>query len=461
MLQFTVTVVIQRFQAVLYAMHREGKITQAMGRRARKGGGRQAVVEIEALGGRGDGVATLDGRPVFVPMTLPGDRLRARLTAEKAGGWRGEPLELLDEGPGRVESRCRHFGPCGGCQLQHLSEDMYRSWKTNLLVQALNRAGVETGHIEPLRQVSPRTRRRALLAVRPSGEGVELGFRERFSHRIVALKECHILTPSLFSLCRILKKYLQPFLKNDEIADLYVAEMDNGFDVLLSGVGAPDLDAREVFADPERLPEIRRFAWREASDAPVEPLVERSAPEVCFGEVIVRPPPGAFLQPTADGEKLLIEAVLEGVSANPGSVLDLFSGCGTFTFPLAQRATVRAVEGEGATLSALRAAANDHGLAGRVEAEHRDLFRQPLRPEDLNGFDVVVFDPPRSGAKEQAAHLADSSVPCVVGVSCNPATFARDAAILIQGGYRLESVVPVDQFLWAAHLEVVGIFTRA
>ncbi|MFD1379492.1 class I SAM-dependent RNA methyltransferase [Fodinicurvata halophila] len=364
-----------------------------MGRRARKGGGRQAVVEIEALGGRGDGVATLEGRPVFVPVTLPGDRLRVRLTAEKAGGWRGEPLELLEEGPDRMEPPCRHFGPCGGCQLQHLSKETYDSWKRNLLVQALSRADVQAGEIGPLRQVSPRTRRRALLAARPSGDGVELGFRERFSHRIVALKECHILTPSLFSLCRTLKKYLQPFLEKDEIADLYIAEVDNGFDVLLSGVGAPDLEAREVFANPERLPEIRRFAWREASDAPVEPVVERSAPEVRFGEVIVRPPPGAFLQPTADGEKLLVETVLEGVPATTGSVLDLFSGCGTFTFHLAQRASVRAVEGESTTLSALQAAANGHGLAGRVQAEHRDLFRQPLRPEELNGFDVVVFDP--------------------------------------------------------------------
>lgn len=432
-----------------------------MGRRARKGGGQQAVVTIETLGGRGDGVASLEGHPVFVPMTLPGDRVRVRLSAEKAGGWRGEALELLDEGPGRVEPVCRHFGPCGGCQLQHLSEDIYGSWKEGMLTQALTRAGVQPGRMEAVRQVPPRTRRRALLAVRSSGAGVELGFRERFSHRIVSMKECHVLTPGLFDLCQRLKKYLHPFLKKDGTADLHVAELDNGFDVLLSGVEVPDLQAREVFADPQVLPEILRFAWNEASNGPVEPVVQRSAPELRFGDVTVHPPPGAFLQPTVEGERLLVEAVMQGLPTAPDSLLDLFSGCGTFTFPLSRRAPVRAVEGEEAALSALQSAAHHSGLAGRVEAEQRDLFRQPLRPEELKGFDVVVFDPPRSGAREQAAHLADSLVPCVIGVSCNPATFARDAAQLVRGGYRLESVVPIDQFLWAAHLEVVGIFRRA
>ncbi|MGM0561892.1 MAG: class I SAM-dependent RNA methyltransferase [Pseudomonadota bacterium] len=432
-----------------------------MGRRARQGGGRQVVVRIDTIGGRGDGVATLEGRPVFVPATLPGDRLRVRLTAEKAGGMRGEPLELLEEGPGRKEPRCRHFGPCGGCQLQHLEDTAYRTWKVDLLTQALGRASIRVDAVSALQQVPPYSRRRAVLAVRRSGEGVELGFRERFSHRIVALKECHVLSPGLFNLCRELKRHLLPFLQQKSVGDLFMSEMENGFDVVLSGTDLPDLQAREVFADPDVLPEIKRFSWSPSIGEPVEPVVQRAEPEVRFGETSVSPPPGAFLQPTAEGEALLCRAVLEGLPQEAGPVLDLFSGCGTFTFPLSRSGPVRAVEGDLAACTALQNAANRGGLAGRITAEHRDLFRQPLRPEELNGFDVVVFDPPRSGAREQAAHLAASRVPRVIGVSCNPATFARDAALLVEGGYRLVSVIPVDQFLWSAHLEVVGVFVRA
>lgn len=432
-----------------------------MGRRARKGGGHQVVVQVETIGGRGDGVATLEGRPVFIPATLPGDRLRVRLTAEKAGGWRGEPLEMLEEGPGHAEPRCQHFGPCGGCQLQHLEDTDYRTWKAGQLSRALNRAGVQAEAISELQQVSPYSRRRAVLAVRRSGEGVELGFRERFSHRIVALKECHVLSPDLFNLCRKLKQYLQPFLQQRGVSDLFVTEMENGYDVLISGGDTPDLQAREVFANPDVLPEIKRFSWSPAMAEPSEPVVQRAEPEVRFGEISVSPPPGAFLQPTADGEALLCEAVLHGLPEKTGSILDLFSGCGTFTFPLSHYGTVRAVEGDLTACTALQNAANRFGLAGRVTAEHRDLFRQPFRPNELNGFDAVVFDPPRSGAREQAAHLAACQVPTVIGVSCNPATFARDADLLSEGGYRLVSVVPVDQFLWSAHLEVVGVFVRA
>jgi 23S rRNA (uracil1939-C5)-methyltransferase len=224
------------------------------------------------------------------------------------------------------------------------------------------------------------------------------------------------------------------------------------------------LAAREALADLAQAADLARLSWGQTArpDAAMEsePVAIRRPPVLRFGDVTVEPPPGGFLQPTAAGEKLLVEAVLAGIPAGAKRVADLYAGCGTFTFPLAGRCRVHAVEGDSTALAALWTAARRADLAGRVSIEERDLAREPLDPAELNGLDGVVFDPPRTGAREQAMALAASAVPAVVAVSCNPATFARDARILIDGGYTLMEVLPVDQFPWSGHLELVGRFLR-
>lgn len=431
-----------------------------MRRHARKGGGRQVDMEIAGIGGRGDGVGLVDDKPVFVPLTVAGDRVRVKLVAEKAGGFRGEAIDLLEPGPARVEPPCPHFGPCGGCALQHLSEDAYTAWKIELIETALTRQGIEGAAIAPLRRVAVGSRRRAEFSARRQGGRVLLGFHRRFSHAIEDLTTCLIVTPTLRDLLAPLRGLLAGVLADGAAAQVTVTETETGCDLLLSSDEPPDLAARERFVAFAREHDLARLSWRPAGGGDSEPLVELRAPIVRFGGVAVTPPAGGFLQPTVEGEAALVEAVLAAIPATAGRILDLFAGAGTFTFPLAKRASVRAVEGEAASLGALWAAARHAGLAGPVAIEQRDLARQPLLAEALRNADAVVLDPPRQGAREQVEALAESGVGHIVYVSCNPIAFARDARILIEAGYRLGEILPVDQFPWSPHLELVAAFTR-
>lgn len=431
-----------------------------MRRHARKGGGRQAELAIEAIGARGDGIGFEQGRPVFVPQTVKGDRLRVRLEAEKGGGFRGEPLELLQEGPGRAEPPCPHFGPCGGCQLQHLDPAHYRNWKEAQVPEALARHQIQARELRPMIYVAPGTRRRAAFAVRRRGPKLEIGFHQRRSRAVVDLYSCLLLTPELFGLVDPLRRVLDKVLPPNAPGDAIALQAENGFDLLLVTPEPPDLAAREAMAAFAEATRVVRLSWAPALQDEPEPLVERSSPILTFGRTTVVPPPGAFVQPSKEGETALAAAVLEAVPEGTRRVADLFAGCGSFTFTLAERTAVTAVEGDAAALAALWAAARRGGLAGPVMVEQRDLVRQPLLASELAAVDAVVFDPPRQGAKEQAEQIAASAVPTVVAVSCNPASFARDARLLVDGGYRLDWIQPVDQFPWAAHLELVARFSR-
>lgn len=431
-----------------------------MRRRARKGGGRQLELRIKVIGAQGDGIALYQGRPVFVPFTLPGDHLRVRLEAERHGGFRATPLELLAEGEGRREPPCPHFGTCGGCQLQHLAPEHYRAWKERLIPDALERQGIEGVPLRAPIFIPPGSRRRAALTFRRRGGRLELGFHERHSRAVVDLETCLLLTPELLALLEPLRQLLEGALPGEPLGDVLLLHAENGFDLLLITPGSPDLVAREEFVKFASEQKIARLSW--APDQKVEPerLFEREAPVLTFGKVAVNPPPGGFLQPSREGEKALVKAVLEALPERPKRIADLYAGCGSFTFPLAERASVTAVEGDAAALASLWAAARRSGLAGPIMVEQRDLVRQPLRADELAAFDVVVFDPPRQGAREQAREIATSEVLRVVAVSCHPASFARDARLLIEGGYRLDWIQPVDQFPWAAHLELVACFSR-
>jgi len=431
-----------------------------MRRKARPGGGKQLEVRVESLGARGDGLARYEGRPLYLAQCLPGDLVRVRVTGKQANGFRGEVVELLAEGPGRVEPPCPHFGPCGGCSLQHFAPDRYADWKRGLLAKALSRQGLPTEHLGPLIAVPPGQRRRINLAYERTAGGLRLGFHERQSHRVVDIGRCLLTTPRLQALLPALKDLLAALVPSGGRGELALLDADNGVDLLLSGPARLDLAAREALAAFAETHDLARLAWQPPAGDP-EPLALRRPLQVRFAEVAVTPPPGGFLQPSAAGEAALTAGLLEFLPTSAKRAADLFSGCGTFTFALAAAGlAVHAVEGDGPALRALTAAARGTGLAGRVTVEERDLARRPLGVEELKAFDLVVFDPPRAGARDQASLLAASAVPTLVAVSCNPATFGRDARLLADGGYRLEEVRPVDQFPYSGHLELIALFRK-
>jgi len=403
---------------------------------------------IRRLGAGGDGIA--DG-PVFVAGALPGERVRAIA----AGKDRTRAVEILAPSPDRVTPPCKWFGTCGGCSVQHLAEPAYAAWKVGLLTAALAARGLDVTPA-PLLRVAHATRRRAEFGALRTPSGVAMGFHAEGSDALVDIDACLLLVPELAKLLPALRAFLGTYLRSDERADLHVTAADNGIDLLVTGRN-PDTRKRAEFANFAAANGIVRVAWRrERGDTP-EIVALHEAPRVTFAHVAVAFPPGAFLQASRAAELVLSAEVAASVGRAKRTV-DLYAGLGTFTFPLTGR--VHAVEGDKAAIAALESAARGAFRAGRTTAEARDLERRPLLPEELADYDAAIFDPPREGAAEQAAHLARSDVPVVVAVSCNPATFARDARTLVDGGYTLTRVVPVDQFVWTGHLELVAVFAK-
>jgi 23S rRNA (uracil1939-C5)-methyltransferase len=413
---------------------------------------RQIEVEIEALGQRGDGIGHAGGETIFVHYAAPGDRLLVRLEGERDRGRIGHIVRRLTDGPDRTAPPCVHFGDCGGCALQHLKPPAYLAWKQSLVGEALSRRGIETD-IAPMIAVPPEMRRRADFVAQRQGREVHLGFNAAASARIVDLSICHILLPELVRLLPPLREALAQVLKPRETADIAATLSDSGIDLWLKTRGDLPLAGRQALIDlAERLNLARISAGRDA-----DPVVIRRTPQATFGGIAVALPPNAFLQPSVAGELALSTAV-KAALAGKKKIADLYAGCGTFSFALTAQHKVHAVEANAAALAALGAAAK--ALAGRLTSERRDLAREPLGAGELKKFDAVLFDPPRSGAREQAGEIARSPLATAVGVSCNPVTFARDARILVDGSFRLTRVLPVDQFPWSAHLELVGVFER-
>ncbi len=377
---------------------------------------------IVRLAARGEGV-TESGR--FVAMTAPGDRIG--------------PEGAVIPGPHHQLPPCRHFPECGGCQLQHVDDAAYAGYLKDRIASALREQGVPLPELREPHLSPPSTRRRATL----KAVGGLIGFNAGASHRIVDMRECHILHPELFALVAPLRR----LLRGRASASMTLA--DQGVDLLLEGVSVEGLEATEAmigFAEAQRL---ARLALDDGYGA--QTLWEPDPVTISLGGTPVPLPHGAFLQATADGEAALVAAVREAVG-DAAIVADLFAGLGTFALALSGK--VYAAEGSRDAVLALKAAGK--GLF----VDHRDLFRRPLDTAELNRFEAVVLDPPRAGAKEQAPQLAASSVPRIAYVSCNPATFARDARLLVDGGYRLLWVKPVGQFRWATHVELVGAFAR-
>ncbi|MDP6872313.1 MAG: class I SAM-dependent RNA methyltransferase [Alphaproteobacteria bacterium] len=409
---------------------------------------------IESLGARGDGIARDDAGVIYVPFGAPGDRIEATLTGRRGDARLARLDAVLQAGPDRVEAPCRHFGSCGGCAMQHLNEATYGAWKLDILRQALARRDLGGAPMGKMITVPPASRRRARFSALRRGKGVQLGFNAPGSHKIINLLECHILRPAIAGLLDDLRALLSDLLPPGRRADVQVTETKTGLDLWLV------LDLRHDARTDMRLADFAQAAdlARLSTGARPEVVMVRRAPRVSFSGVPVTPPPDGFLQASLAGEQALVQLVRQGVG-DAASVADLFAGVGTFSFALAKGTRVMAVEGAGDQTDALISARNA-ARRGGIEVEVRDLERRALSVDELLAFDAVIFDPPRAGAARQVEALAASAVSRVVAVSCNPATFARDAASLADGGYRLLSVTPVDQFPWSRHLELVAAFQR-
>jgi 23S rRNA (uracil1939-C5)-methyltransferase len=395
----------------------------------------EETVEIVKLGHAGDGV-TEDG--LFVPYTLPGDVVR--IARE---GARARLRNVITPGAWRVPPPCPHFGRCGGCALQHVAREPYLQWKRDLVVTALKQRAFSDVAVEDIHAVSPGTRRRANFKAQASRAGVLVGFYEAASRNLIDLSECPILVPQLARLMAPLRTHLAGLMRPNETAELLATLTDSGIDLALKLKRRRAADLLTALSELALSLKLARLSWNG------EDVAMAAAPVIKIGRFQVTLPPDAFLQPTKEGERS---------AAKARRVADLFSGCGTFALALAGEHAVHAVDSVAPQIEALSAAAKQ-GQA-KLSSEVRDLFRRPLLAAELSRFDAVVLDPPRPGAAEQARALAQSEVARILYVSCNAASFARDARILADGGYRLECVRPLDQFLWSPHVELFAEFSR-
>jgi 23S rRNA (uracil1939-C5)-methyltransferase len=406
---------------------------------------------IAKLGRRGDGIAETPAGAVYVPYTLPGEIVAVE-------PWPGHPdrrhlAHIEQASPERIRPICPHFGTCGGCALQHWDMAHYRAWKRDLVVEALSEVGLPAP-VENLIDAHGDGRRRAVFhARRGTHDVLEVGFSALRAHHLVPIDRCPVLASSLDGALPAAWDIAEALAPTRKPLDIQVTATETGLDIDVRGSGPlkPERTAAlAAIADKHRLARLTRHD---------ELVVQRTAPTVTMGRARVVLPPGAFLQATAMGEAELARLVLAHVGGAK-AVADLFAGVGPFALRLAEKARVTAADSDAGAITALqRAAKSTQGLKP-LEASTRDLFRRPLVPIELKPFDAVVFDPPRQGAQAQARELAGSAVPLIVAVSCNATTFARDARLLVDGGYRLMQVTPVDQFLYSPHVELVARFTK-
>ncbi len=415
------------------------------------------TLNIVEVGARGDGIAEEGDQRYFVPFTLPGEIVEAEPGDERGEGVVAELLEVLAPSRHREKPPCAHFGVCGGCALQHWRLDIYSAWKVSLIERALKQRGVQTPAFEQPLIGTPGERRRVDFVLRRQGKKVLAGFHERASARaVVDVGVCVIARPTLTALLAPLREALVEILPDGASADAVANESDNGIDVLIRPHKRLELsiDRRQALVEFADKANLARLSWGDRTTA--EPIVTRRQPVLMLGEVTVELPPAAFLQATKRAEQTMRAAVTAWTGDAP-KLADLFAGVGSLTLGRAGKLALF----ESDKLAVAAADATSRKLGGnRVSAERRDLFRNPLLEKDLNGFDAIVLDPPRAGAAAQIAELARAKVKKIVYASCDPGSFARDARALQDGGYRLEKLMPIDQFLWSAHVELIALFTR-
>ncbi len=406
------------------------------------------ALDIARLGAQGDGVADTPAGQVFVPYALGGERVQADVRGE-----RGRLIAVTAPSPDRIAPVCRHFTHCGGCAVQHLRGPAYLAWKREMVANAFASRGIGAP-VTHVVSVGQGARRRAAFSARRTGRGVALGFHEAKGVEIVDLQECPVTASAIVRALPGLRRMVEPLMSRRAPGRVVVTLAANGLDVAIEDV-------------PGNLaPDVLQFVAGEAAALKLarltlagETIYQSTVPAVRFGAANVVLPARSFLQAAPVAEAEMVRLVIAAVG-DAKRVADLFCGMGTFTFSLAQRAPVLAVDGDKQAIAALESAAKRTPGLKPIETKVRDLFREPLSARELVGFDAVVFDPPRAGAATQAASLAETSIKTVVAVSCNPATLARDARILIDAGYKLERVTPIDQFLFSPHIEAVAVFRR-
>lgn len=412
------------------------------------------TVTIDSLGAQGDGIVHGEDGPLFVGFALPGETVAIARVKNQ-----GTIMSITVPSPDRVEPACRHFGPdgkggtCGGCTLQHLAAPAYRDYKRSLVMAALKSKGIDVP-VGDLVEAHPGERRRVVFAARRTEKDLLIGFNQAESHHIVAIEECPIASPGILASLEALKRIgLAAALGSDPFR-IGVLETLSGLDVAIDGLKSVGDKQRRAITDT--MVGLRGVARVSLNG---EIVLEPRRPLVDFGGVSVSPPPGAFAQATLPAEEAMARLTIEHIG-KAKRIADLFAGTGTFSLRLARIGQVHAVESEDKAVKALdQAARNTQGLKA-VTVEKRDLFRRPLMTQELKVYDAVVFDPPRAGAEAQCKELVRSTVKKIVAISCNPLTLARDLSILIEDGYRITSVTPIDQFLWTSHVEVVATLVK-
>lgn len=412
------------------------------------------TLPITAIGAGGDGISEHNGKPVYVPKTTAGDVVEIRVEKENADGIQARLLKIETPSPNRVTPPCPYFDRCGGCALQHINDNTYKNWKTEKVLQNLQRAGVEIETLEETVFLPANTRRRTTMVGFKTGKDIHFGYFEYRSHNIVDTKTCLILEPELDAKMQALRAYLPRLLPYQKPIDFMMQHIDGTFDLVITGIKNPKLEQLEAFAELAEALDIARISICEREFATPEILFTRTPVRKKFGDIQVTLPPGTFLQASVAGENALTQIVSRYAKGRL-KVADLFCGSGTFTGTLLQNnMAVHAIDGDYDAMQALGAVKHKN-----LTTERRNLFKEPLSTKELSAFDGVVIDPPRAGAKAQIENLAQSNVAKIIAVSCNPATFARDAETLQDAGYGLSSLTIVDQFVWSAHVETVALFT--
>ncbi len=401
-----------------------------------------AELTIKRLGHHGDGIAMSEnGGPVYAPLTLPGEVISGEIDGDRMAA-----PSVITPSPDRIKAPCPHYKSCGGCTLMHAADPFVAQFKTDVIATALKAHDLPTP-LRPIDTSPPRTRRRATLSGTRTKKGALTGFHARKSDTIVPIRDCFLLHPRLLETLPALEQITRLGASRSATLGFSLTLTDTGIDVAVTG-GKP-LDGPLRAALPQVAQGFIRLTWEE------EPVFIETPPVLPIGPARVTPPPGAFLQATPEGEAALQTAVAEATEGAT-NIADLFCGLGTFALPLAAKTPVHAVEAAPDLLDALTQAANHTTGLKPITTEARDLFRRPLLPDELARFDAIVIDPPRAGAEAQIREIAKARVPIVAAVSCNPVTFARDAAVLVAAGYSLDWVQPVDQFRWSPHVELAA-----
>jgi len=400
-------------------------------------------ITITRLGHHGDGIA--DG-PVFAARVLPGEIIGGEIIDGRIC-----TPKIMTPSPDRISAPCRHYKSCGGCSLQHASDDFVAAWKQDLVISALAAQGIKA-EIKSIQTSPAGSRRRAVFSGRRTKKSALVGFHARASDIITETPDCHLLAPELLEIVPVLREITVLGASRKSEIRFTVTRSETGVDVAVTDAKPLDAQMQMVLAALAYSHGLARLTWNS------EPVAEISPPYQIFDTSRIIPPAGSFLQATKEGEDALVDAVLCGVSGAK-HIIDLFAGCGTFSLPMARVAQIHAVEGQAEMLTALDQGWRQASGLKQLTTEARDLFRRPVLPDELKRFDAVVIDPPRAGAEKQFLQMALAKPKTIVAVSCNPVSFARDANILIKAGYTMQPIDVIDQFRWSTHVELVAVFT--